>query len=302
MWIWVVLSCMLIGLASVLFLISNQDPTAPETEKRFNEALETPQDEGWLNQRKWRKANSLTQRFKRTLERIPGTDMDEVETLVRQAALAEDQYRTLVYASLWVTPAAATTLALMWAAANHQPVVLAALFGFVGGFIAPRSILRWLAKRRQKAIREEMPIVLNLMRLLFDAGLSLEHTLKAISDQGRQITPHLADEFIWVLTRIHHGQERGEALEEMARRLDVLELTETVAILKQSARYGGSLRESLLRYLRLMEDKRLTDLRDKIGKLSGQMTVVMVLCLFPALLVFMAGPATLQLLRALQSF
>jgi tight adherence protein C len=302
MLIWILLTSLLIALSVVLLALSKQDPTASEKEKRFNEALETPQDEGWLNQRKWRKANTLTNRVKRALERTPGTDMAEVETLMRQAAMVKDESRALVYTSLWLTPALAMGIGFIMALTDNKPVFMYCLSGFAVGFLTPRYALRWIAKRRQVAIREELPIVLNLMRLLFDAGLSLEHTLKAISEQGRHITPHLANEFAWVLTRIHQGQERGEALDEMARRLDVSELSETVAILKQAARYGGSLRDSLLRYLRLMEDKRMTDLRDKVGQMSAKMTVVMVLCMFPALLIFLAGPSTLSLMRALQNF
>lgn len=298
MLIWVLLALLLMALAAVLFGFTRLDPTAPETEKRFSEALDNSQDEGWLNQRKWRSANSLTARAKRLLERTPGTDMQEVETLMRQAALNDTTVRNLVYASFWMLPAAGLFAAVMVSAAYGVSVLQTGIFGLGLGFIVPRKALRWAAERRRLAIREEMPIVLNLMRLLFDAGLSLEHTLKAISDQGKQISPHLSSEFAGVLVRIQHGQDRGEALEEMAQRLKIDELTETVAILKQAARFGGSLRESLLRYLHLMEERRLTDLRDKVGKLSAQMTVVMVVFMFPALMIFLAGPGFMALGKA----
>lgn len=299
MLIWILLALMLSGLSFVLFTITQQNQRDPETEKRFNEALDANQDEGWLNQRKWRSANSLSSRFRRALERTPGTDMQEVETLIRQAAMSGDRTRSLIYASLWATPLAVAFLAFSCASLYDKSTVQALVFGFGIGFIAPRKMLRWLAERRKKAIREELPIVLNLMRLLFDAGLSLEHTLKAISEQAKQITPNLAAEFSWALVRIHHGQERGAALEEMAQRLDIPELTETISILKQAARYGGSLRDSLLRYLRLMEERRLTDLRETVSKLSAKMTVVMVTFMFPALMIVLAGPGFMALTKAL---
>jgi len=301
MLIWVLLAMMMVALSAVLYLITRQEGVAPEAERRFNEVLETPQDESWLNQRKWRKTRTLTQRFKRLLERTPGSDMEEIEVLMRQSALIEDRSRTLIYTSLWLTPFAGLAVGSLLSSSYDWEVTQCLMFGFGLGYIAPRRALRWLAERRKRAIKEEMPIVLNLLRLLFDAGLSLEHSLKAISEQAKQITPHLANEFSWVLTRIHHGQDRGAALEEMARRIDMHELTETVAILKQAARYGGSLRESLLRYLRLMEDRRMTDLKDKVGRLSGQMSIVMILFLFPALMIFLAGPGFLAIGRAFMS-
>jgi tight adherence protein C len=302
MFLWLVLALMLLALAVVVALLSQQDQAAPETEKRFNEALETPQDETWLNQRKWRRTRSVTHRVKRMLERLPGTDMAEIEVLLRQAALADERYRTMIYTALWLSPVMGMGLGAVYTSLNDTPMASALAVGFVAGYMLPRSTLRMLAARRQRAIKEDMPIVLNLMRLLFDAGLSLEHTLKAISEQARQITPHLASEFAWVLSRIQHGQERGDALDEMAKRNNLNELSETVAMLKQASRYGGNLRESLLRYLRLLEDRRLTDLRDKVGKLSANMSIVMMLFLFPALLIFLAGPGMIALKNALAGF
>jgi tight adherence protein C len=299
MWIWLTLMAMMILLAIVLWLIGHNEASPSETTRRFNEVLETPQDASWLNQRKWRQARSFSQKFRRAMERLPGSDMNEVDVLMRQSAIVEDRHRARVLASLWLTPILFALTGGLSAVSYHSPPVLGAFMGLSLGYILPRKLLRVIAARRQKAIQEELPIVLNLMRLLFDAGLSIEHTLKAISEQARKITPELSSEFAWVLVRIQNGQDRGEALEEMANRLDVAELTETVAIVKQAARYGGSLRDSLMRYLKLMEDRRMTSLRDKVGKLSGQMSLVMMLFMFPALLILLAGPAALTLMQAL---
>jgi tight adherence protein C len=304
MLIWLLLALMLLALAGLLFMLSRDQAGEPEAEaeKRFNEVLETPDDAAWLSQRRMGRTASLTQRFKRLLERTPGTDMQEVEVLMRQAALVEEGTRTWVYTSLWMVPLLLGALGAGIGLVKDVNIFQLGFTGAVIGFVGSRKALRWLAERRRRAIREEMPIVLNLMRLLFDAGLSLEHTLKAISEQARPIAPHLSTEFSWVLARIQHGQERGDAMEDMAKRLDVPELSETVAILKQAARYGGNLRESLMRYVKLMEDRRLTTLRDKVGKMSAQMSLVMMAFMFPALMLYLAGPGVISLGKALTSF
>ena len=298
MLIWWLLAAMLLALAWVLLTLTRDEGTVPEAEKRFNEVLEADDESAWLQQRRLSGMARLTRRFRRMLERLPGSDMQEIETLIRQAALMDDALRSRVYTSLWLAPLVLAALAAVIGSAKGWPLFHCAFGGLTVGYIAPRSILRNLAERRRQAIRDEMPVALNLMRLLFDAGLSLEHTLKAISEQGRQVTPNLADEFAWVLQRIQHGQERGEALEELARRLDVDELTETVAMLKQAARYGGNLRESLMRYVKMMEERRMTSLRDKVGKMSAKLSIVMMLFMFPALLLFLAGPGFMALINA----
>lgn len=298
MLIWWLLAAMLLALAWVLVSLTRDEGAVPEAEKRFNEVLEADEGSAWLQQRRVSGMARVTRRFRRLLESLPGSDMQEIELLIRQAALMDDARRSRVYTSLWLAPVLLAALAMVIGSAKGWPLFHSAFAGLTVGYIAPRSILRNLAERRRLAIRDEMPVALNLMRLLFDAGLSLEHTLKAISEQGRQVTPNLADEFAWVLQRIQHGQERGDALEELARRLDVDELTETVSMLKQAARYGGNLRESLMRYVKMMEERRMTSLRDKVGKMSAKLSIVMMLFMFPALLLFLAGPGFLALINA----
>lgn len=298
MLIWSSLVALLIGLALVLWRLSITDHANPGSQKRFDQALDKG-DEDWLSHRRLRTSPRLSTKAREAMERMPGTDMAEVQTLMGQAGLNSPQARAMVYASLWVTPLVAVVLGTAYGLSGRAPLLMAMVLSLGCGFIAPRKLLRHLAARRQRAIREELPIMLNLLRLMFDAGLSLEHSLKAISEQARPIAPHLADEFAAVLLRIYHGQERGDALDDMSRRLDVPELTETTAILKQATRHGGSIRDSLLRYLRLMEERHLTELREKVGKLSAKMTVVMVVFMFPALMIFLAGPGMLALTKAL---
>lgn len=117
--------------------------------------------------------------------------------------------------------------------------------------------------------------------------------------EGRAILPHLATELGIALSRIGAGMDRAEALEEMAAPLDVPELNDTVAILKQVTRSGGSVRDTLMKFATLMEERQEAALRERVGKLSAKMTVVMVAFLFPALMIFLAGPGFLALGKAL---
>lgn len=300
MLIWLLLAAMLMALAWVLLSLTREEGAAPEAEKRFNEVLDPEEEGAWLQQRRRTGMAGMTRRFRRLLERLPGSDMQEIELLIRQAALMDDKLRARVYTSLWLAPLLLAAFAVLVGSIKGWPLFHSAFAGLTIGYIAPRSILRSLAERRRQAIREEMPVALNLMRLLFDAGLSLEHTLKAISEQGRQVTPNLAEEFAWVLQRIQHGQERGDAMEELARRIDIDELTETVGMLKQASRYGGNLRESLMRYVKMMEERRMTSLRDRVGKMAAKLSIVMMVFMFPALLLFLGGPGFLALMNALK--
>jgi tight adherence protein C len=299
-WLWLIVALMLVGVAAIVWLLSTPASASPTSaRKRFDEALESEDGGDWLSQRNLRSQRSWTTRSPRLLERTPGTDMAEVDMLVRRLGWLDERRRNLAYGSMWLLPAALGGIGLGWGLVDGQKPLTNSLIGLIIGFLLSRRALRWAAERRQAQIRDEMPTVLNLLRMLFDSGLSLEHSLKTVAEQGMDVTPHLSQEFKAVLQRIHNGQERGDALEDMARHLDVIELTETVAILKQSARYGGNLRDSLLKYLRLLEDRRMTDLREKVSKLSAKMTIVMVAFMFPALMIFLAGPGVMSITRML---
>ncbi|MCY1186504.1 hypothetical protein D9M73_273830 [compost metagenome] len=58
---------------------------------------------------------------------------------------------------------------------------------------------------------------------------------------------------------------------------------------------------SLLALKQLLDDRRLTGLQEYISKLSAKMAVVMMVFLFPALLIVLAGPGLSAIGRALGS-
>lgn len=283
------------GLA-LAYLLRRQE--RQDARRRFDEVLESREEVGWLAPAGGKAAG----RGADMLRWMSRQSAQSVELSLRRAGWTQSHHHALYYAAAALAPVVGLLAGGAWGVATGgQPddVFAFAFLGFGVGYLLPPRTLRWQAERRQRAICEEMLPVLHLLRMLFDAGLSLEHALRVISEQGRELVPHLSAEIGIALTRINAGQERGDALEEMAIPLDVLELNDTVAILKQATRYGGNLRDSLTRFALLIEERRMTSLREHVSKLSAKMTVVMVVFMFPALMLFLAGPGFLALARAL---
>lgn len=132
--------------------------------------------------------------------------------------------------------------------------------------------------------------MVRMISVLFEAGLSMEVALKTLRDNGAGVLPNLSVEIGRMLARVESGMDRVEALNLMARELDIQELSDAVAVLSHTAVAGGSVRQSLARIADVIEDQNRTRLRERVGKLSAKMTVVMVVFLFPALFIFLAGP------------
>lgn len=295
----VIVALLLAGAALALYWLLRRQEWQ-EARRRFDEVLESRDDIDWLAQAGEDKtAGGRGADVLRRVSRRPG---QSVELNLRRAGWTAARSHNVYYTVAALAPVVGLLVGGIWAAMADSAldnVVAGAFLGFGTGYLLPPRLLRWQAERRQKEMREEMLPVLHLLRMLFDAGLSLEHALRVIGEQGKELVPHLSAEIGLALARINAGQERGDALEEMAAPLDVAELSDTVAILKQATRYGGNLRESLTRFATLIEDRRMTSLREYVSKLSAKMTVVMVVFMFPALMLFLAGPGFLALARAL---
>jgi tight adherence protein C len=125
--------------------------------------------------------------------------------------------------------------------------------------------------------------------------------LRVLSTEGKQLMPALTHELRLVLARVDSGLELGEELHKVSRLLAVDEFTDTCVILEQLIHQGGGAMKSLLTLKQLFDDRRLTRLQEYISKMSAKMSVVMMLFLFPALLIVLAGPGFTALARAIGS-
>jgi len=294
---WITITLML--LAAGLLLYSTQQNSHPKhIQRRFREAL---QQEGIHISHLG--PLDLEEALHDVLEKVSRSEMAEIHRLLVQAGWHGAKARLIFLLMAWVLPVALGVIAMFYAVLNQDTwvnVLFHFLFVFAATFVAIRRLLRWQAQKRRDAIRKEVIPFLHLLRMLFEAGLSMEHILLVIEQQGKDLIPNLADELHLVIKRIQTGQDRADALVEMAAPLEVPELNDTIAMLKQVTRYGGNIRDSLAEYTILVEQRQVSELREYVSKLSAKMTVVMILFLFPALMIFLAGPGFMGLAKALK--
>lgn len=238
-----------------------------------------------------------------SLERMVDKER-ETPRLLAQAGWRSGQARLLFYAFQGMLPAALLALVFLgWASGNKY---FQGLNLFAAGFIAvalafliPRWVLRGVAGGRQKRIKNEVPLFVHLLVLLFEAGLSTRQALASLVREGRGVLPELGNEFDSIVRQLDTGADTGEALLQLGDTLGVDDLSNILGVLRQVDRYGGEVREPLLDTLKLLEERRSLDLREKVNLISGRMTVVMVLFFFPALLIFVAGPAAIAITSSL---
>lgn len=185
-----------------------------------------------------------------------------------------------------------------------RPMLLL-LFGVMAvilGLLVPRTVvLRRVAAARRARIKREVPLLIHVLALLYESGLSTRQALASLVREGHGVLPELGREIEGVLRQLEAGAELPETLTRLAETLDVPDLTTVLALLRQLDRYGGDVKESLLATLEVIEKRRELELRERVNLISGRMTVVMVLFFFPALLIFVAGPAWIAVLKGLSN-
>jgi tight adherence protein C len=169
------------------------------------------------------------------------------------------------------------------------------------GYLLPKRLLAAAAQHRQKKLAIEISTFIPLLRILFESGMAVEQSLRVLSNDGKQLLPTLTHELRLVLARVDSGLELGDELNKASRLLAVDEFTDTCVILQQLIHQGGGAMKSLLALKILLDDRRLTRLQEYVSKMSAKMSVVMMLFLFPALLIVLAGPGFTALARAFAS-
>ena len=167
------------------------------------------------------------------------------------------------------------------------------------GMLAPKRILAKLVARRKAQLAAEVSIFIPLLRILFGAGLTVEQSIRVLSTEGAELMPVLSSEIKTLLMRVDSGMAMADEMKALSDRLEVDEFTDCMAILRQLTTQGGGAMQSLLTLKKLLDDRRLTTLQEKVSKVSAKMSIVMMLFLFPALLIVLAAPGFIAIGKGL---
>lgn len=228
-----------------------------------------------------------------------------VPELMNRAGWRDDRKRMLFYTLQIALPlgaiSAVVTASVVASKVSVAEMLVYSIGGLALGILAPRYFLRSAATARQGRVRNEVPIFVHMLVMLYDSGLSTRQALGSLVKEGRQVLPELNIEFSSALRQLEAGADLVQVLGDMETDLDVSELSNVLGLLRQIERYGGEARESLLAVLRLLEERRVLGMRERVNHMSGRMTVIMVMFFFPALLLCVAGPAFTAIIHALGS-
>jgi tight adherence protein C len=172
-------------------------------------------------------------------------------------------------------------------------------FGVAFGYLAPKWVLRRKARARRVAAKKELPLFIDLLRLLQGVGLSIDQSLQVLVSDFSVVMPVLAFE-LRIATDLHaRGRSREQSLHRLANSFDNDDLAAISRLIVQVDRHGGAVQEPLARFGERIREQHRLDLKETVGKLTVKMTGVMVVTLLPALLIVTAGAGFLAVFRGL---
>ncbi|WP_372860673.1 type II secretion system F family protein [Spongiibacter sp.] len=236
--------------------------------------------------------------------REENTHIASLSQLLRRAGLftTQEQLRTL---SISLTFCIATGLtAGAYAAIRGLPIsqiLGATLVTFVVSVFLAYKLLKNNAEERQAALEKESMMLIQTTRMLWRVGLSLPKSLGIICEQLAELSPTCSKELSLAANKIESGQSQEEALYELINSCSAEGFKEYLIVIRQQSVTGGSIDKSLDELYKLLQTRRRLGLQEQVNKLSGKMSLVMMIFLFPALLLFVAAPGLFSMVQSLNT-
>jgi len=184
---------------------------------------------------------------------------------------------------------------------NHSTtnVILIIFFGFGAGFMLPKWIMIRVARDRRRKAAEELPLLIDLLRLLQGIGMSIDQSLHIIENELSSAMPILGKELRFANRQYANGRTREQSLRRLATAFDNDDLHAITRLIAQVDQYGGMVQQPLQQFSDRIRDQRKFDMKEQVGKLTVKMTSVMVITLLPALLIITGGAGFLAVIRTL---
>lgn len=167
------------------------------------------------------------------------------------------------------------------------------------GFLAPDFWLSSAISSRKENVRHSLPDTLDLLVISVESGLGLDAALQRVGDEMRHVHPVLSEEMQMVTLESQMGIPRAEALTNLATRTGVEEVRSLVSIVNQAERFGTSIARALRNQSNALRVKRRQAAEERAQKTTVKLMAPLILFIFPAILVVLAGPAALKLIETL---
>lgn len=162
------------------------------------------------------------------------------------------------------------------------------------GWAVPRLVVRSRAADRLAEIERGLPDMLDMLNMCVSQGLTIGKAIGRVARDLRGVCPALAQELAIVTQQAKVGTLE-QALDNFANRIDLPEVKSFASLIVQTERMGTSVAGALIEYSDTMREGLRQRADEKANQAAFKMLFPTVLCLMPAIYIFLLGPALIEL-------
>ena len=170
------------------------------------------------------------------------------------------------------------------------------LFAAYFGVHVPSLYLQNKITRRQLSIKRAFPDALDLLLICVESGMSIEAAFRKVAQEIGTQSIALAEELTLTTAELSYLQDRRQAYENLAKRVNLDGVKAVCVSLQQAERYGTPLGQTLRVMAQENRDMRMMEAEKKAAGLPPKLTVPMILFFLPVLFVVILGPAAIRVL------
>jgi tight adherence protein C len=216
-----------------------------------------------------------------------------------QAGIRTKDLAFFIIAARFVAPLVLGTIAVLviyvfdffptWSALRQYITVAGTL---VLSYKAPDIWLKNKVTKRSHAVRKGLPDALDLLVICAEAGLTVDAAFGRVAKELGKAYPELGDEFGLTAIELGFLNERRQAFENLAMRVDLEAVRGVVTTMIQTEKYGTPLASALRVLSAEFRNERMMRAEEKAARLPAIMTVPLILFILPSLFIVILGPAS----------
>jgi tight adherence protein C len=233
-----------------------------------------------------------------SLKMLQDSQVQQIQQKLAQAGIRKKELAVLVIVGRVIMPIVIGGLAAAviywmnyfpeWGSFKRFAAFAAAV---ILAYKSPDIYLNNLVSKRTDAIRKGLPDALDLMVICAEAGLTVDASFNRVAKELGRAYPELGDEYALTAIELSFLNERRQAFENLAYRVNLDAVRGVVTTLMQTERYGTPLASALRVLSAEFRNERMMRAEEKAARLPAIMTVPLILFILPVLFIVILGPA-----------
>ena len=236
--------------------------------------------------------------FLGSFKMLQDDQIKKVQEKLLQAGIRTKDLAFFIIAARLIAPIVFGTIAVLvvyvfdsfpeWSALKKYGLVAGT---FILSYKAPDIWLKNKVTKRSHAIRKGLPDALDLLVICAEAGLTVDAAFGRVAKELGKAYPELGDEFGLTAIELGFLNERRQAFENLATRVDLEAVRGVVTTMIQTEKYGTPLASALRVLSAEFRNERMMRAEEKAARLPAIMTVPLIVFILPTLFVVILGPA-----------